>query len=105
MSEVRDAAKAHWYLIQCKGGESFRAAENLTNQGFHVFHPLLEVERKRGSKLRWVEEPLLHVHPAGSGGRQLAPDSLDTWRAQAGQLRHDADTGPHLAGGGADRQW
>ncbi|MDI6003920.1 transcription/translation regulatory transformer protein RfaH [Cobetia marina] len=58
MSEVRDAAKAHWYLIQCKGGESFRAAENLTNQGFHVFHPLLEVERKRGSKLRWVEEPL-----------------------------------------------
>ncbi|WP_158772948.1 transcription/translation regulatory transformer protein RfaH [Cobetia sp. L2A1] len=58
MSEAQDAAKARWYLIQCKGGESFRAAENLKNQGFHVFHPLLEVEKKRGSKLRWVEEPL-----------------------------------------------
>lgn len=47
-----------WYLIQCKGGESFRAAEHLGNQGYEVFHPVLEVQKKRRSKLVWVAEPL-----------------------------------------------
>lgn len=49
---------ALWYLIQCKGGESFRAAEQLENQGFHVFHPVLGVQRKRRGKLVWLTEPL-----------------------------------------------
>lgn len=52
------AESAQWYLIQCKGGESFRAAEQLENQGYHVFHPVLGVQRKRRSKLVWVTEPL-----------------------------------------------
>lgn len=47
-----------WYAIQCKGGESFRASENLGNQGFEVFHPVLEVQRKRRGKLEWISEPL-----------------------------------------------
>ncbi len=47
-----------WYLIQCKGGESFRAASHLESQGYHVFHPVLAVQRKRRNKLVWHTEPL-----------------------------------------------
>ncbi|WP_282040752.1 transcription/translation regulatory transformer protein RfaH [Halomonas alimentaria] len=53
-----EAAVPRWYAIQCKGGESFRATENLVNQGFEVFHPVLEVQKKRRGKLTWVVEPL-----------------------------------------------
>lgn len=51
-------AQPRWYVIQCKGGESFRAAEHLANQGYEVFHPVLEVEKKRRGQLEWVREPL-----------------------------------------------
>lgn len=47
-----------WYVIQCKGGESFRASEHLDNQGYEVFHPVLEVQKRRRGKLTWVAEPL-----------------------------------------------
>lgn len=47
-----------WYAIQCKGGESFRAAEHLGNQGYEVFHPVLEVQKKRRGRLEWIAEPL-----------------------------------------------
>lgn len=47
-----------WYVIQCKGGESFRAAEHLGNQGYELFHPVLEVQKKRGGRLVWLNEPL-----------------------------------------------
>jgi len=53
-----NAECAQWYLIQCKGGESFRAAEQLENQGYQVFHPVLQVQRKRRGKLVWLTEPL-----------------------------------------------
>nr|WP_298248975.1 transcription/translation regulatory transformer protein RfaH [uncultured Halomonas sp.] len=53
-----DAAVPRWYVIQCKGGESFRATENLVNQDYEVFHPVLEVQKKRRGKLTWVTEPL-----------------------------------------------
>ncbi|MFP4137433.1 MAG: transcription/translation regulatory transformer protein RfaH [Halomonas sp.] len=56
--ESGDVAVPRWYAIQCKGGESFRANENLVNQGFEVFHPVLEVQKKRRGKLAWVTEPL-----------------------------------------------
>lgn len=47
-----------WYVIQCKGGESFRAAEHLGNQGYEVFHPVFQVQKKRRGKLEWLSEPL-----------------------------------------------
>ncbi|GEN27705.1 transcription antitermination protein RfaH [Halovibrio variabilis] len=53
-----EGATPSWYVIQCKGGESFRAADNLTNQGYEVFHPVLNAQRKRQSKLVTVTEPL-----------------------------------------------
>ncbi|WP_043526598.1 transcription/translation regulatory transformer protein RfaH [Litchfieldella xinjiangensis] len=59
LDDEREAnAIPRWYVIQCKGGESFRAAENLGNQGYEVLHPILEVQHKRRQKLVWVPEPL-----------------------------------------------
>ena len=55
--EVTETSTAHWYVIQCKGSESFRAAEHLSNQGYEVFHPVLDVKRKRQGKLTTVTEP------------------------------------------------
>lgn len=49
---------ARWYAVQCKGGESFRAAENLANQGFEIFHPTISLRKKRQGRLQWVTEPL-----------------------------------------------
>lgn len=58
LDSVEEDAPSSWYVIQCKGSESFRAAEHLTNQGYEVFHPVLDVKRKRQGKLTTVTEPL-----------------------------------------------
>ncbi|WP_114418476.1 transcription/translation regulatory transformer protein RfaH [Marinospirillum perlucidum] len=64
-----------WYVIQCKAKESFRAAENLENQGYRVFHPYIQVEKMRQGKIRLVDEPLfpyyLFIHLS---------DVADNWR-------------------------
>lgn len=64
-----------WYAVQCKAMESFRAAENLQNQGFDVFHPFIQVEKIRSGKLKLVDEPLfpyyLFIH---------LNDVTDNWR-------------------------
>ncbi|KXS39411.1 transcription/translation regulatory transformer protein RfaH [Modicisalibacter tunisiensis] len=57
-ADIDTRAIPHWYLIQCKGGESFRATENLANQGYEIFHPVLQVQKKRRGRLCWVDEPL-----------------------------------------------
>lgn len=56
--QLESDAIPRWYLIQCKGGESFRAAEHLNNQDYEVFHPVLQVQKKRSGKLQWLDEPL-----------------------------------------------
>lgn len=64
-----------WYVIQCKAKESFRACEHLQNQGFEVFHPIIQVEKIRKGKLTQIEEPLfpyyLFIHLS---------DVSDNWR-------------------------
>lgn len=64
-----------WYVIQCKAKESFRATENLENQGYEVFHPRIQVEKLRQGKLRLLEEPLfpyyLFIH---------LNEDTDNWR-------------------------
>jgi transcriptional antiterminator RfaH len=47
-----------WYLIQTKVREEFRALENLQNQGFEVFLPTCQVEKKRQHIIKIVTEPL-----------------------------------------------
>ncbi|MDR5899525.1 transcription/translation regulatory transformer protein RfaH [Halomonas vilamensis] len=58
VSKPTQASRPSWYVIQCKGGESFRAAENLANQGYDVFHPVMNIPRKRNGKLITLSEPL-----------------------------------------------
>lgn len=48
----------HWYLIQCKPRECFRARDNLQNQNFEAFLPTLSREVLRRGKRETVLEPL-----------------------------------------------
>ncbi len=64
-----------WYVIQCKAKESFRAAENLQNQGFEVFHPVIEVEKLRTGKIQCVLEPLFPYYLF-----IYLSDASDNWR-------------------------
>ncbi len=47
-----------WYGVQCKAGESFRAAEHLTYQGYTVFHPVMQREKRQRGRTGQVIEPL-----------------------------------------------
>lgn len=48
----------HWYVVHTKSCQESRAAENLQQQGFRVFLPMLQTERMQRGKLRLVNEPL-----------------------------------------------
>jgi transcriptional antiterminator RfaH len=47
-----------WYVIQSKIRQEFRALENLQNQGFEVFLPTCQVQKKKHSQLKVAIEPL-----------------------------------------------
>lgn len=51
-------ALEHWYVVHTKPRQESRAADNLLQQGFEVFLPMLAVERLQRGKLRLLEEPL-----------------------------------------------
>ncbi|QJQ94702.1 MULTISPECIES: transcription/translation regulatory transformer protein RfaH [Halomonadaceae] len=114
LNDETSDALPRWYAIQCKGGESFRATEHLSNQGYEVFHPLLEVQKKRRNRLVWVAEPLFPYYMfirldrvasnwgpirstrgvlklVGFGGEPLAVDDslIETLRQHARAARDD----------------
>ena len=47
-----------WHVIHTKVREEFRALENLQNQGFEVFLPTCQVQKKSQGKIKLVSEPL-----------------------------------------------
>ena len=47
-----------WQLVQSKPRGELRAKENLENQGFEVFLPMLDLQKVRRGKLQTVTEPL-----------------------------------------------
>ena len=49
---------AQWYLLQSKPRQEFKAAQELENQGYEVFLPVIETQKIRANKLRLVIEPL-----------------------------------------------
>lgn len=51
-------AEPLWYLVQSKPRQAERAAVNLVQQGYSVFHPQLMVERIRRGRRVTVEESL-----------------------------------------------
>ena len=47
-----------WHVVQSKPRMEQRAKENLENQGFEVFLPMLDIQKVRRGKLQTVTEPL-----------------------------------------------
>ena len=47
-----------WHVIHTKAREEFRALENLQNQGFEVFLPTCQVQKKSQGKIKLAIEPL-----------------------------------------------
>lgn len=49
-----------WHVIHTKVREEFRASENLQAQGFDVFLPTCQVQKKSQGKIKLVIEPLFN---------------------------------------------
>jgi transcriptional antiterminator RfaH len=47
-----------WHVIHTKVKQEFRALENLQNQGFEVFLPTCQVQKKRNNQIKIETEPL-----------------------------------------------
>lgn len=47
-----------WHVIHTKAKEEFRARENLQAQGFDVFLPTCQIQKKQKGKIHLVTEPL-----------------------------------------------
>jgi len=47
-----------WHVIHTKVREEFRAFENLQNQGFEVFLPTCQVQKKSQGKIKLATQPL-----------------------------------------------
>jgi transcriptional antiterminator RfaH len=47
-----------WHVIHTKAREEFRAFENLQNQGFEVFLPTCQVQKKMRGTIKPLTEPL-----------------------------------------------
>jgi transcriptional antiterminator RfaH len=47
-----------WYVVHSKVREEFRALENLQNQGYEVFLPTCQVQKKSQGKIKLATEPL-----------------------------------------------
>jgi transcriptional antiterminator RfaH len=58
MKVTEDILGAQWYLLQSKPRQEFRSAQELENQGYQVFLPIIESEKIRANKLEKVIEPL-----------------------------------------------
>jgi transcriptional antiterminator RfaH len=48
----------HWYLVHSKPRQEQIALQNLEQQGFSCYMPLIKVEKLRRNKLTQVQEPL-----------------------------------------------
>jgi transcriptional antiterminator RfaH len=49
-----------WHVIHTKVREEFRALENLQSQGFEVFLPTCQVQKKSQGKIKLVTQPLFN---------------------------------------------
>ena len=56
--KMKVASDKAWHLVHTKPRQEFRAEENLVAQGFEVFLPRVQIERKRRNRVVMVEEGL-----------------------------------------------
>lgn len=47
-----------WCVVHTKPKQEARALENLQNQGYACFLPMMQVEKLRRQKVHWVTEPM-----------------------------------------------
>ena len=57
-----DPSPAAWYAVHTKPRQEARALENLTNQGFECFLPMMEVEKVRRQKVSRVSEHMFSLY-------------------------------------------
>jgi transcriptional antiterminator RfaH len=55
MTETHNTA---WYVVHTKPRQEARALENLQNQGFECFLPMIQVEKLRSQRVEAVAEPM-----------------------------------------------
>jgi transcriptional antiterminator RfaH len=55
---LTDKNSAAWYVVHTKPRQEVRALENLENQGFECFLPMIQVQRLRGQRVCAVTEPM-----------------------------------------------
>jgi len=55
---IMNKSTRHWYLIYCKPKAEYIARDNLIQQGYQVYLPLMSGYKQRGRKLYQVVEPL-----------------------------------------------
>jgi transcriptional antiterminator RfaH len=55
MTEINHPA---WYVVHTKPKQEARALENLQNQGYVCFLPMMQVQKLRRQKVQWVTEPM-----------------------------------------------
>ena len=57
-SEKPETSHQAWYVVHTKPRQEARALENLQNQGFKCFLPLLQVQKLRNQKVQTITEPM-----------------------------------------------
>lgn len=70
----------HWYLVQCKARESFRAETHLKAQGFECFHPTHQIKKKNRGSIQIVLEPLFPFYLFVSLGKMAGWSSVRSTR-------------------------
>jgi transcriptional antiterminator RfaH len=58
MTESASSTSATWHLVQTKPRQEFRALEQLENQQYTCFLPILKVEKMRRGRPEIINEPL-----------------------------------------------
>lgn len=55
---MQATTEKHWYLVQCKPKQDFRALEHLQHQGYECLLPTRQIEQLRNGQWSSQEEPL-----------------------------------------------
>jgi transcriptional antiterminator RfaH len=57
-SEIPETNNTAWYVVHTKPRQETRALENLQNQGFNCFLPIIQVQKVRNQKVQTITEPM-----------------------------------------------
>ena len=52
----------NWYALYCRSRHEKRITEDLTEDGFEVYCPLVKTRKKWSDRFKWVEEPMFRSY-------------------------------------------